>query len=279
MRRKAFFLPSVITAFALSCGLFALFRASLVPQGLMTESLLISLTGIILIAAIADVLDGAVARAMKLESEFGGFFDSLSDAVTFGVAPSLIVVKSIPYSSDGSFPFMLLGAAMIFAMCGVLRLVRFNVQRTASQQDEQKALEHKKNFTGLPIPAGCAAALGANLLLHTDYIRDHFSPKAILWIQAIQLLLLGYLMVSQWKFPSIKTFRIPVRSFKLVFITVAFALFILYGLVSEFALVLFVASWGYIILSLVLTLIRFFLGKKSKTLEEFEPDPEEDDFA
>lgn len=276
MRRKAFFLPSVITAFALSCGLFAIFRASLLPQGLLNESILTSLAGILLIAAIADMFDGAVARAMKIESEFGGFFDSLSDAISFGVAPSLIIVKSIPYSADGQFPFAMLGAAMVYAVCGVLRLVRFNVQRIAAQSDDQLALAHKANFTGLPIPAACAAAIAGTLFLYADSFKGFFSSTEVLWIQGVQLVLLGYLMISRWKFPSVKTFRIPVKSFQLVFLTVACALFILYGLVNEFALVFFLASWGYILVSMILSFVRFFVGKKAKTLEEFEPDDSED---
>ena len=278
MRRKAFFLPSVITAFGLSCGLFAIFRASLIPQGSVSESTLMLLAGVLLIAAIADVLDGAVARAMKIESEFGGFFDSLSDAITFGVAPSVIIVKSMPYTQDGIFPFIILGAAMIFTICGVLRLVRFNVQMMAAHHDEEIAKSHKKNFTGLPIPAGAAAAISLNLILNTESFRNLFSDPTKQWILAAQLVLLGYLMISRWKFPSIKTFRIPLRSFQLVFMTVLSALFILYGLVIEFAPVLFIASWGYILLSIILSLARLFVGKKTSTLEEFEPDDHDDAF-
>lgn len=277
MRKRAFLLPSAITAFGLSCGLFAIFRAILAPQGALSEPLLISLAGFLMIAAFADVLDGAVARAMKIESEFGGFFDSLADAISFGVAPSIIIVKSSPLGPDGNFPFPIIGAAMLFTLCGVLRLVRFNVQMTAAQNDEEAQLAHKKNFTGLPIPAAAAAAIGLNLLLHSTYLSDT-PPPAKLWTLVALLALLGYLMISRWKFPSIKTMRIPLRSFRLVFITVIVALLILYGLVSEFALVLFIVSWGYIAVSLVLSLVKFFIGKKTRTLEEFEPDDSDNDF-
>jgi CDP-diacylglycerol--serine O-phosphatidyltransferase len=60
--------------------------------------------------------------------------------------------------------------------------------------------------------------------------------------------------------------------------TVVAALFILYGLVSEFPLVLFIASWGYILVSMVLSLARLFVGKRATTLEDFEPDDSDDEF-
>lgn len=272
MRRKAFFLPSVITAFALSCGLFAIFRASIIPQGQMTESLLVMLAGILLIAAIADILDGAVARAMKIESEFGGFFDSLQDAISFGVAPSLIILKGIPLNEEGSFPFALMGAAMIYSVCGVLRLVRFNVQMSAAQNDEEASKAHKKNFTGLPIPAAATAAIAVNLCLHASELTHLFTDNSRLWVLSVVLVILGYLMISRWKFPSVKTLRVPVGSFQVVFFTVLIALVILYGLFSHFAIALAIFAWGYIVVSMILSLTRLFMGKKTKTLEEFEPD-------
>ena len=68
--KKIHLLPNVITAFGLSCGLFVIFRMTLLPLGGATEQTLIVIAGIMLLAALADLLDGAVARAMKAESEF-----------------------------------------------------------------------------------------------------------------------------------------------------------------------------------------------------------------
>ena len=92
--KKVHLLPNVITAFALSCGLFVIFRMSLIEASEVGLDILTSIAGILVLAAFADLLDGAIARAMKAESEFGGFFDSLADAITFGVAPSVIILKS-----------------------------------------------------------------------------------------------------------------------------------------------------------------------------------------
>lgn len=79
-------------------------------------------------------------------------------------------------------------------------------------------------------------------------------------------------MISRWRFPSAKTLRIHVASFQMVFATVVGAVFIFYGILHHFSLIFFLACWLYIAVSLILCLIRITTGKKSKTLEDFEPD-------
>src|ERR1700722_7625358 len=93
--KRIYLLPNVITAFSLCCGLFIIFRMCMAPLSEVTPHLLTVMAGIFLLAALADLMDGAVARMMKAESEFGGIFDSLSDAISFGVAPSVVILKSI----------------------------------------------------------------------------------------------------------------------------------------------------------------------------------------
>src|SRR4029079_12520558 len=119
--------PNIITAFGLSCGLFVIFKMTMTPLGEATYAVLSATAGILLLAAFADLLDGAVARAMKAESEFGGLFDSMADAVNFGVAPSIIVLKSLSISPGIELSYLLTTAAMVYTVCGVLRLVRFSV--------------------------------------------------------------------------------------------------------------------------------------------------------
>lgn len=241
-------------------------------------AILTSIAGILILAAFADLLDGAVARAIKAESEFGGLFDSLSDAVTFGVAPSVIVLKSSHIAAGTEISFFLTIAAMIFSVCGVLRLVRFNVMSNAAKADPGLTDANKKNFTGLPIPAAAAAVVSANLLWLSEEIRQFWSlsdaVRAYLMIGS--LIFIGYLMVSRWKFPSLKNLHIRVKSFQIVTFTVLFAVVIVYGILNHFALVFFAISWIYILVALVLSIIRLLSGQKLKTLEDFEPDPDED---
>lgn len=112
-KRRVFLLPNVITAFGLSCGLFVIFKMSMTGIGEATPQLLTATAGILLLAAFADLLDGAVARAMKAESEFGGLFDSLADAITFGVGPSVIVLKSLSIPPGTEHSFLITTAAII----------------------------------------------------------------------------------------------------------------------------------------------------------------------
>jgi CDP-diacylglycerol--serine O-phosphatidyltransferase len=279
--RKVFLIPNAITAFALTCGLFVIFKTSIADPGANLFSLLQASAILLLIAAVADIADGAVARMINAESEFGVQFDSLSDAVTFGIAPALLVLKSL--TADGlpigkTYTFFLIIATMIYSLCGVLRLVRYNVSKTKEKSAKQKA-ESKKHFTGLPIPAAGSAAVSASLILISPFLQSIYPlslhTRAI--ILTIVLLILGYFMVSRWKFPSLKALHFRVPSFYLVFATGVFAVMILYGILDYFAEGYFIVSWLYLVIAWILSIIRVIAGKRSKTLQDFEPEDEKED--
>ena len=86
--RRVYLIPNMITAFGLACGLFVIFKVNMVEPGSGLFQVLSISVLLLLVAAFADLLDGAVARAFRAESEFGFIFDSLADAISFGVAPS-----------------------------------------------------------------------------------------------------------------------------------------------------------------------------------------------
>ena len=249
------------------------------PLGGADLQLLIAISGLLLLAALADLLDGAIARVMKAESDFGGFFDSLSDAITFGVAPSVIVLKSLSLPNGSESSFLLTTAAVVYTVCGVLRLVRFNVTSQAIKGDEELQLANKKNFTGLPIPAAAAAAVSGNLFLISNEFQALFeiSEMTRSLLLFFMLTILGYFMISRWKFPSLKSLHIRVASFKLVLITAVTAVLIFYTILHHFPLIFFLISWGYLFVAFTLSIIRLISGKKSKTLEDFEPEPEDED--
>lgn len=272
--KKISLLPNVITAFALSCGLFVIFKMNMTPIGEADMQVLTATAGILLLAAFADLLDGAVARAIKAESDFGGIFDSLADAISFGVAPSVIILKSLSVAPGTKLSFILTMAATVFSLCGVLRLVRFNVSAMEAKGNEELTLANKKNFTGLPIPAAAAAAVSANLFLVSEESLWGLPEVARAWILSLILLTLGYCMISRWKFPSVKSLEIRVKSFQTVFLTVLSAVLIFYGILHYFPLVFVVLAWGYILIAWTLSIIRIIAGRKSKTLEDFEPDDE-----
>lgn len=274
--KKIALLPNVITAFGLSCGLFVIFKMNMIGPGEANFQTLLAVTGILLLAAFSDLLDGAIARAIKAESEFGGIFDALADAISFGVAPTVIILKSLSVLPGTHFSFLATAAAMIFSLSGVLRLARFRVNSLAAKGNDTLEKDQMKHFTGLPIPAAAAAAVSLNLFLFSEMPFElKVSHGVQIWILSAALMLLGYCMISRWKFPSVKTLEIRVASFQTVFFTVIAAALIFYGILHHFALVFLVISWAYIFIGLVISVIRLLAGRKSKTLEDFEPEPDE----
>ncbi len=271
--RRIYLVPNILTAFGLACGLFVIFKVNMVEPGFGTYELLYSSALLLLLAAVADLLDGAIARAIHAESEFGFVFDTLADAVSFGVAPSVLMLKSLSLEHGTGISFFSAVGAMLYSLCGVLRLVRFNVKTTERKNDFKAKKEEKKSFSGLPIPAAAAAVVALNLFLNSP-LGLRLAPWSLMTI-AITLscfmILMGYLMVSKWKFPSLKTFHVCVPPFHFIFLGAIATILLLYGILNYFSLVLLIVSVGYILIGCILTTIRIIAGKKSKTLIDFEP--------
>lgn len=161
---------------------------------------------------------------------------------------------------------------MLYSICGILRLVRYNVKVTQAKGNLIEEAAEKKNFTGLPIPAAALTAVSTHLFLVSPMIE--ISPAALAGSLSSIWMILGFLMVSRWKFPSLKALHFRVPSFHLVLLTVVLAIFILYGILHFFSLLLALLCWGYVLLGVILSIIRLIAGKKSKTLEDFEPEEE-----
>lgn len=277
--KRAVLLPNIITAFGLACGLFAIFKMNMTDVGAVTVNNLIAVTGILILAAFADLLDGAIARVMKAESEFGGLFDSLADAITFGVAPSVIVLKTLSARPGTMDSFLITFAAMIYTICGVLRLIRFNINKMQAQNNDELLAAAKKNFTGLPIPAACGACISANLFmasLASDY-PEFMTYKMMIGIMIFVMTVLGYLMISRLRFPSLKSLQIKVSSFKIVFFSTLMTLLLFFGIMHDFPLFFFTITWIYPIISLILSLVRKIAGNRTKSLEDFDPAPEDEE--
>jgi len=139
----------------------------------------------VIVAMLCDGLDGRVARALNAQSEFGKELDSLSDVISFGVAPAFIMYV-VGFTGINDATAWIVTA--IFPICGALRLARFNVVAGTPGY-----------FIGLPIPAAggvlCTLALFASEL----------NPI----ILVLSTLLLSYLMVSTVKYPNFKKVGIP----------------------------------------------------------------------
>jgi len=139
-----------------------------------------------LIAVIFDSIDGWVARKIKREDEsgFGRNMDSLSDIVSFGVAPGMLLyISCMQYG----ITYFNMAIALLVVICGILRLSRFNV--TADLYTDK--------FIGLPIPT-------AALILGTFYLSGFFREYLALLI----MILVSFLMISTFEYPKIRDMRI-----------------------------------------------------------------------
>lgn len=168
-------LPNMITLLALCAGLTAIRFAF---EGKLELAL-----GAIVFAAGLDGIDGRVARMIKGQSKFGAELDSLADFVNFGCTPGLILYLW-GLNGAGNVGWI---AAMVFAICGALRLARFNVMI----DDPNRPLWAGNFFTGVPAPAG---ALVVMLPIYVDLLGG---PKAGSTLTLFYTLAIGFLMVSQ----------------------------------------------------------------------------------
>jgi CDP-diacylglycerol--serine O-phosphatidyltransferase len=168
-------LPNVITLLALCAGLTAIRLA-------FEQKLEWALAAIVFAAAL-DGIDGRLARLIKGQSRFGAELDSLADFVNFGCAPALILYLwgLHEYGNVGWI------AAMVFAICGALRLARFNVMI----DDPDRPPWAGKFFTGVPAPAG------AIIVMLPIYAHLLGMPKAAATITLLYTLAIAFLMVSR----------------------------------------------------------------------------------
>jgi CDP-diacylglycerol--serine O-phosphatidyltransferase len=202
--------PNLITLLALCAGLTAIRLA-------FEERLELAL-GAIVFAAFLDGIDGRVARMIKGQSRFGAELDSLADFVNFGCAPGLILYLWGLHEL-GNVGWI---AAMVFAICGGLRLARFNVMI----DDPNRPLWAGNFFTGVPAPAG---ALIGMLPIYMHLIG---APKAPASLVLLYTLTIAFLMVSRLPVFSGKRVgkRVPPEMVLPVFVLVVlfFALLIAY---------------------------------------------------
>src|SRR5580692_8246984 len=170
--KRVYLVPNIVTAFSLACGLFVIFKINMLEPGSGDYEVVQTSAFLLLVAAFADFIDGALARAIHAESEFGFVFDSLADAISFGVAPSVLMLKTLSLEQGSFLSFFAATGAMVYSLSGVLRLVRFNVKATEAKGNLELQAAQKKNFTGLPIPAAAAAAVSANLFFLSPFVRQ-----------------------------------------------------------------------------------------------------------
>lgn len=171
--------PSLFTVLNIFCG----FRSILyTAQGDYSLA-----CWFIILAGVFDVLDGVMARITKSSSDFGVEFDSLSDVVSFGVAPSFLVYGLQLHLQEG-FGMLVSAMPMVF---GALRLARFNAQLVAYDKDY---------FKGLPIPAAALTICAFVLTFYRDGVNLNVMEASVL---TPMIIILSLLMVSTIRYDTI----------------------------------------------------------------------------
>ncbi|HMC82177.1 MAG TPA: CDP-diacylglycerol--serine O-phosphatidyltransferase [Candidatus Polarisedimenticolia bacterium] len=183
--RRGASLPSVLTSVNLFFGLLSLVKSI---QGQYEFAALFIAASIFL-----DGMDGLVARLTGTSSDFGRELDSLSDLISFGVAPA-ILVYCWALSALGR-PGMVVTFG--FVLCGALRLARFNIQAFTTD---------KRYFIGLPIPAA-AGALAALVFFYPHPVQDRVMG-VLVWVL---LATLAVLMVARLRYRSLKGLDLRAR--------------------------------------------------------------------
>jgi len=200
-RRGIYLLPNAFTTAALFCGFYAIVMA-------MNQKFEHAAWAIF-IAMILDGLDGRIARLTNTQSEFGAQYDSLSDMVSFGAAPALVIYE---WSLRGLGKLGWL-AAFVYCAGAALRLARFNTNIEVVD---------KRFFQGLPSPAAAAIVAGLILLMDDLQVPGGRLP----WVSWAIVLVAGLSMVSNVPFYSFKdvNFRKSVPFLAVFLIALGFAL-------------------------------------------------------
>lgn len=237
-QQSIYLLPNLFTTAALFGGFYAIVQAM---NGKFEHAAVA-----IFISMVLDGLDGRVARLTHTQSAFGAEYDSLSDMVSFGVAPALV-----------SYEWMLRGlgklgwmVAFIYAVGAALRLARFNTMLE---------VQDKRYFQGLPSPAAAALVAGLVWICVENDISATSAPY-LPWATLVFTLFAGITMVSNIRYYSFKEFnaRKSVPFMALLVIVLAIVL-----ISSNPPMVLFGVFVGYALSGYIMSLMRLRQRRKN----------------
>lgn len=193
-RKGIYLLPNLFTTGTLFGGFYAIVSS-------MSGRYDLAAMGVLL-AMIADSLDGRIARMTNTSTDFGKEYDSLCDMVAFGIASSIVVYAySLRHFSDYHWLHGKLGGviALAYAACAALRLARFNVLSAIAGSD--------KDFFGLPSPAAAAVVV---FFVWASYASG-FEGQDVMWLAAALTLGCAFLMVSSVRYNSFKKIKLSGR--------------------------------------------------------------------
>ena len=239
LKRGIYILPNLFTSASLFAGFY---------------SIVATLNGdferaawAIIISGICDGADGRIARLTATTSKFGVEYDSLSDLLSFGLAPGLLVYEWAlrPYGKWGW------SVAFLYVVCGALRLARYNVQI-----DNVEAI----SFKGLPIPAAAAMIVGTVLIYYKFDKAGPIQHPVVLFL----IFVLAILMVSNIKFSSFKELDLRKRKPFPVLLGIIVLLILI---VNEPQIVGFTLALLYVLHGPVLTLVLWKKRREASDLD------------
>ncbi len=181
LRRGIYIIPSLFTVANMFCGFLSMVYSG---RGRMETAALF-----IMIAGLADTLDGRIARLTQTTSSFGEAYDSLADVISFGAAPALLAF----HWGLWEVPRIGMACAFLFLVAGSIRLARFN---TASHSEGR--------FQGLPIPAGAGATALLVLSHPKPVVHPAFIPVVVCFVVAVALLMVSSLPYRSFKDMNLK---------------------------------------------------------------------------
>ncbi len=238
-----YILPNLLTTGNMFFGFFAIIYA-IRGEYLWASYAIVS-------AAVFDLLDGRVARMTRTTSDFGAQYDSLSDLVSFGMAPGLLLYLWAlqPFGRIGWL------ASFVYVACGALRLARFNVQQ---------ATVEKAYFQGLPSPMA-AGIVASSVLAFTDLKLEAGRNYILLGMT----LLLAFVMVSNFRYRSFKDIDFK-RKMPFHFLVLGVIILIVVAIRPE--VMLFVLFLSYAVLGAIFGLLRLGRPVRQKIRRDSDED-------
>ena len=240
-KRGIYLLPSIFTTFALFAGFYSIVASI---KGDYTVAAIS-----IMVAMLLDTLDGRIARLTNTQSTFGAEYDSLSDLVSFGVAPALLVYLW-SLSDLGRIGWL---AAFIYLTCAALRLARFNTQ---------VGVADKRYFQGLSSPASAGVIASMIWLKFWNFEYLDFGVVSLSYYIGVSITILcGLLMVSNVRYFSFKEFESTEKaSFRFLLLTVLGFILLLY----KPNVVLFTGFFIYMISGPLITIFGVYKRRQKK---------------
>jgi len=225
------FIPNLITLMSLIAGISSI-KFSIQANWKLAVLM-------IMLAAFFDFFDGWMARKLKKSSQFGAELDSLSDFISFGLAPSLLINLCFTHEL-GRIGWVI---SLFYIVCAALRLARFNIENMKEQT---------KVFYGIPSPAAAGVIMIPLYLNFIDQVQFTINYPLIC---AVLTTFAGIMMISRVPTPSVKNLKVKTLYFRLMIISVAIVLIFL---ISYFWQTTLLVAIAYLLISLLSLLTYFF---------------------